>query len=231
MKKAPSRAALLALAVCAAAAHAADGKSLDAVLSQMDEAAAGFKSMSAKVRRVAHTAVINDDNVDSGTILLKRPKPRDMRMLVDLTEPDPKAVAFQGRKIEMYYPKISTVQEIDVGKNKDAMEQFLLLGFGTSGKELSSGYSIRMLGAETIAGQKAARLELTPKAKEVQQHLKKVELWVSDTTGYPVQQKFHTGGGDYTLVTYSGVKINPDLSDAALKLKLPRNTKREVLQK
>ena len=43
--------------------------------------------------------------------LLKRARARDMRMLIDFTEPDPKTVAFQGRKVEIYYPKIETVQE------------------------------------------------------------------------------------------------------------------------
>ncbi len=203
---------------------------LDSVLSKIDKAGASFRSMSSDVRRVSHTAVINEDNVDSGTIMLKRPRPHDMRMLVDLTQPDPRTVAFQGRKVEIYYPKIQTVQEFDVGKNKDLLDQFFLVGFGTSRADLENAYTIRLIGPETVEGQKTMRLELIPKSKEVAGHLKKFELWISDA-GYPVQQKFYLPGGDYMLMTYSNMKLNPDLPDSALKLHLPKNVKREYPQK
>jgi len=150
----------------------------DAVLDRVDRAGAAFRGMSAKLRRISHTAVINEDNVDSGTILLKRAHPRDVRMLIDLTEPDPKTVAFQGHKLEIYYPKAATVQEIDVSNSKDRelMEQFFLLGFGTSRADLQAAYNLRLVGPDTVGGQKTERLELIPKSKEVLQHLLKFEL-------------------------------------------------------
>jgi len=203
---------------------------LDAILNRIDKAGAAFRSMSAKVRRLSHTAVINEDNVDSGTILLKRPKPRDMRMLVDLTQPDPKTVAFQGRKVEIYYPKIQTVQEFDVGNNRALVDQLFLIGFGTSRADLENSYQMRALGPDTIQDQKTERFELIPKSKDVLSHLNKLELWISET-GYPVQQKIYLPGGDYMAVTYSDVKINPNIPDADLKLHLPKNVKREFPQK
>jgi outer membrane lipoprotein-sorting protein len=204
--------------------------SSDPALARLDRAASGFKNMSASIRRTSHTAVINEDNVDSGTMLLKRAGPKDTRMLIDLTEPDPKTVAFQGRKLEIYYPKIATVQEYDVGKNKNLLDQFLLLGFGSTSKELESAYDIRVVGPETVAGQKTTRLELIPKSSDVQQHLKKVELWIAET-GYPAQQKFYLPAGDYSLVTYTDLKPNVDMPDSALRLKLPKNVKREYPQR
>jgi outer membrane lipoprotein-sorting protein len=203
---------------------------LDAVLSRIDSAGAAFHGMSANLRALSHTAVINEDTVDSGTVLLKRSKPRDMRMLVDFTQPDPKTIAFQGRKVEIYYPKIQTVQEFDLGQNRDLVDQFFLLGFGTSRVDLQNAYSIHFLGPETLAGQQTERLELIPKSKAVLEHLKKFELWIADS-GYPVQQKFYLPGGDYKLMTYSEMKINPELRDAALKLQVPKNVKREYPQK
>jgi outer membrane lipoprotein-sorting protein len=203
---------------------------LDTVLARIDSAGAAFHGMSANLHQLSHTAVINEDTVDSGTVLLKRPKPRDMRMLVEFTQPDRKTVTFQGRKVDIYYPKIQTVQEFDVGGNKDLLEQFFLLGFGTSRADLQNNYNIRFLGKETLDGKQTERLELIPKSKAILEHLKKLELWISDT-GYPFQQKFYLPGGDYKLMTYSDMKINPDLPDAALKLHVPKNVKREYPQK
>lgn len=204
---------------------------LDATLAGMDKAAAAFKGMSANVRRLSHTAVINEDNVDTGSMLVKRAGSKGMKMLIQLTEPDPKTVAVDGRKVEIYYPKMQTVQEYDAGKNRSLLDQFFLIGFGTSSKEMAGAYTIKLVGQETVAGQKTTRLELIPKSKEVLQHLKKVEIWVSDATGYPAQQKFYLPAGDYSLVTYTNLNPNPNLSDSALKLKLPKGVKREFPQK
>ena len=202
----------------------------DALLTRMDQAAAAFKGMTAKIRKVSHTAVINEDNVETGTVAVKK-KGGKLRMLTHLTAPDEKSVAFEGRKLEIFYPKIQTVQEFDVGKSRDMLEQFFLLGFGTRRKDLERDYTLKATGNEVIGGTKTSRLELTPKSPEIQKQLKKVELSISDATGYPVQQKFHQSADDYHFVTYSDLKINPDLPDSALKLKLPPGVKREFPQK
>jgi outer membrane lipoprotein-sorting protein len=216
-----------ALAVSGAAAAV----SPESILAKIDAAAANFRSLAADLEKVSHTAVINENTVDTGTILVKRPKPRDMRMLVDIKKPDPKTVAMQGRKVEIFYPKINTVQEYDVGKNRELMDQFFLLGFGSTSDELESAYKMTVTGSETIAGQTTTRLELIPKSKEVLAHLRRVELWISEATGVPVRQKFYMPGGDYTLATYTNVKINPNPPDSALRLNLPKGVKRETPQK
>lgn len=216
-----------AVAAFAAPANA----SLQSTLAKMDEAAAGFKSMSANLRQIQHTAVINDDIVDAGVINLKRVKARDYRMRIDFTTPDIRTIAFDGRKAEIYYPKIKTVQEYDLGKHRGLVDQFLLLGFGSTSKELESAYNIKLIGSRDLGGQATTLLELTPKSKDVLQHLTKVEMWLSDSTGFPAQQRFMLPGGDYRMATYTDLKVNPNLPDTAVKLQLPRGVKRETPQK
>jgi outer membrane lipoprotein-sorting protein len=202
---------------------------VEAVYARIDRASAEFKGFTANIRRVTHTDVINDDTIDSGAIKLKRNK-REMRMLIDLTEPDPKAVAVQAKKAEIYYPRMQTVQEYDLGKYRDWLDQFYLVGFGTTSRELQEAYNIRLLGGDTKAGQKVTGLELVPKSKDILQHLKKFELWISNANGLPVEQKYFPPG-QYIVVTYSNVNVNPDLPDSALKLQLPKGVKREFPQK
>jgi outer membrane lipoprotein-sorting protein len=198
--------------------------SLDPVLARMDQTALTFKSMSAKIRQVAHTAVINEDAVSEGTVHLKRSK-RDVQFLADFTSPDPKNVALSGTKVEFYLPKSKVVQEYDLGKVR--IEKFLALGFGASGKELREDYTLREIGSETVNGQKTLRVELIPKSREVLQQFPSIELWISEDKGYPVQEKFHQTGDDYQTVVYSDVVINPPLPDSAYKLDLPKGVKRE----
>jgi outer membrane lipoprotein-sorting protein len=223
---------LSAILICAGALPAAADSppALAAVLARIDRASTGFKSFTADIRRLTHTDVINDDTIDSGSMKLKRNKARDMRMLIDLTQPDPKAVSVQGKKAEIYYPRMQTVQEYDLGKYRDWLDQFYLVGFGTTSNELQESYHIRVLGADSKAGQKVTGLELIPKSKDILQHLRKFELWISDTNGLPVEQKYYPPG-QYIVVTYSNVTINPDLPDSALKLQLPKGVKREFPQK
>jgi len=200
-------------------------QTLDELLARMDQNAMTFKSMSAKLRYMSYVAVIKESTVSTGTLTMKRSR-REAMVLVDFIEPDPKTVAVAGTKVAIYLPKLQTLEEYDLGKS---VEKYLALGFGASGKELKADYTLQELGADTVNGQKAMRLELIPKSKEVLKQLPRIELWISAATGYPIQQKLHQTGGDYMLATYSDVVINPHLPDSAYKLNLPKGVKKRQL--
>ena len=198
-------------------------QSVNDVYARLDKAAPGFKAMSADIKRVVHTAVINDDSTESGTMKLKRQKAHDTRMLIEFTAPDRKAIALADDTVSVYYPKIKTVQVYDVGDKRNLIDQFLLLGFGALSSELKEAYDVSWVGSEPISGQAAGHIALVPKSKDVLQRLKKADLWISDSNGLPLQQKFLTSAtGDSMLVTYSNLKLNPSLSDASLKLSYPK---------
>ena len=88
---------------------AAPSESLDQLLARMDQNAATFKSMKAKLRHLSYVAVIKEDDVKTGTIGMKRSK-RDAMVLVEFTAPDAKAVAVSGTKVEVYLPNMKTVE-------------------------------------------------------------------------------------------------------------------------
>jgi outer membrane lipoprotein-sorting protein len=203
---------------------------LEQVLATMDKTAAAFRDMSAELTKVVHTAVVNDDSEESGTVRMKRAGPKDIRYLVEYVRPDARTAVFEKNTAQVYFPKMKTVQVWDLGKYRALVDQFLLLGFGSSGAELKQNYTLKVTGEEQVGGEQVARLELTPKSSSVLEHLKKAELWIS-SAGCPVQQKFHTTSGDYTQVTYKDVKLNTGIPDDAFKLKLPSGVKREYPQR
>jgi outer membrane lipoprotein-sorting protein len=206
---------------------AAEG-ALESTMSKMDKSAAAFKDLTADLSRTHHTAVINEDTVDSGEIFIKRTRPHELLMRFDIAQPDPRQIAVDSHRAEIYFPKSQTVQIYDIGKYKKLADLILLLGFGTTSKELAASYTIRLGGEEAAGDQKITRLELTPKSDET--HLKRVDLWISDATGVPVRQKLYWPGDDYDVATYSNMKTNGNLPDAALKLDLPKGVKREFPQ-
>ncbi|MBZ5625162.1 MAG: hypothetical protein LAQ69_41650 [Acidobacteriia bacterium] len=212
-------------------ASAADN-SLQAVFTRMDQASVKFKGLKAEMRKLSHTAVINEDSVDTGTIVVRVPKPHDLHMLIDFQQPDQKKVKIAGTKVDIYYPKTEIVQEIDLGKNhRSQVEQFLRLGFGSNSKDLLDAYLVTLGGPETIAGEPTTRIELVPKAKDLLAQFPKFELWISDETGISVQQKMYQPGGDYSLATYTKMQANISIPESAVSLNPPKGVRWEYPQK
>jgi len=223
------RAALLCSVLALPLPFPAAAQSASAVLARLDAASASFRSATANVERVTHTAIINENLVETGALRMLKVKGA-AQLYLEFTKPDAKTYAFGGRKAEVYFPKIQTVQEYDVGKQRGLVEQFILLGFGTSGKDLTKSYTVKFLAEETVGSQKASRLELVPKAAKTREYFTKVELWLN-AEGRTVRQKFFQPSGDTTTVTYSNLVWNPALTPADLSLKLPAGVKREYPQR
>ena len=202
---------------------------LEQMLAIMDRAGPGFRDMSALLKRADYTPVLKETEESLGLIRMKRAGPGDVRLLVEFKEPNPRSIAFEKAKAEIYYPKMQTVQVYNLGKSRSLVDQFLLLGFGSTGGELKRNYSIRLLGEQQVSGETTTQMELVPLTTAVLEHLKKAELWMA-AAGYPLQQKIFTPNREYTF-TYSDVKLNTNLPDSALKLQLPKNVKREYPQK
>lgn len=206
-------------------AMAGETESTPDILSRLDQAAHSFTGVTAKIRVVTHTGVINEDEAQSGTIVVSRTAPEQLSFLIRFTAPDAQAIVLRDRTLQIYYPKLNTVREYDIGKYKDIAQKLLLLGFGMRGKELKANYEIINLGDERLDSQDTAHLQLTPRSAEVLKQLSRVDLWISAKKNCPVQQKFYLPGGDSRIVTYSDITVNPHLPISALDL--PKAAKRE----
>lgn len=217
---------LTALLVISPAGAQAPGLTLPQVLANMDDAARGFETAVADLTYTKVTIIVNDRSVEKGTIYFKRPKgKREIKVKIDLRDPSLKVVLFTDNKGQIYYPKAAQVEEYDLGKNRQAVEQFLLLGFGTPGRELQDAYDVTLAGDAKIDDVDAVKLELLPKSAGVARHIKKVELWLSRKTWQPVRQTFTEPSGDYLTAQYSSQKINAPIPDSQFKLNLPKNVK------
>jgi len=217
---------LFCLTLLALSSLGAADLDLDTVLSKMDSAAAKFESMQADITRLKYMALLDEKTTESGEIFVRKEK-SGVSMVINFKEPYEQHVSVDGNKVEMYKPRIATVEEYDITKHRDTFQQAFLLGFGTSADYLRKNYDLRLLGEEELAGQKTAKLELTPKSEEARKQFPKLELWVSTETWQAVQQKpFQTGGDDYRIFSYTNVKLNPNLPVKAFKLDIPKKVKR-----
>jgi outer membrane lipoprotein-sorting protein len=212
---------VLALAV------GSQAQSVDAVLARMDQAAPGFRGMSADVKMTTYTAILSDTTTEDGTLKMQRLKSGEVRAIIDFSaQQDARVIAFLGKIVRIYYPKLPAYQDYAVGKNTDVLNQFLLLGFGSSGRQLAQSYQISMEGAEKVAGKDTTKLLLVPNDSKVKEHLTKIEMWVPNDAAFPIQQQFYEPSGNYRIVTYINVKINPPMH-GVLELKMPSDVKKQ----
>ena len=79
-------------------------------------------------------------------------------MFADISEPEPKSVLFTDGKIRLYQPKIDQVTVYDTGKNREAFESFLVLGFGGRGHDMLKSFQVKYLGDEKIDAMGTAKL-------------------------------------------------------------------------
>jgi len=216
--------AAVAFSFAAAVATSPQGNwTLDNVLKQLDAQAVDFQSLTADLQRTKVTVVVNDKSTESGKLFVRR----DGKMRIEFTQPDPQTILRDGDIFYIYNPKIHRVEEYNLGNKKSVVDQFLLLGFGTSGTSMKESYAITLQGEVTLDNQKVILLDLLPKTDEVKRQLSKIQLWLDESTWLPAQQRFdETGSGDYLIVRYKNVMRNVRIPDAQFKPHWPHGTTR-----
>ena len=203
----------------------APGKAtVESVLGMMDKSAVDFKSLTADIEHVKYTAVVKDTSTETGQIYVRK----DEKLRIDFQQPDQRTILRNGDNLYIYTPKINSVMEYNIGKNRAMADQYLALGFGKKGESLQKTYKVSLVGEEELDGRKTAVLDLVPNAEEVRKEITKIEMWVDEASWLPVQQKFFEGSsGDYFLSRYKNMMKNLKVSDSRFKPDWPKGTKIE----
>jgi outer membrane lipoprotein-sorting protein len=197
---------------------------LERVLGQMDSAAAKFRSAEASFVWDHYQKVVEETDTQKGKIYFRRAG-NQTEMLADISDPEPKSVLFTDSKIRLYQPKIDQVTVYDTGKNREAFESFLVLGFGGGGHEMLTSFDVKYQGSENLNGTETAKLELVPKSAKVRNNVDHILLWIDPARGISAHQQFFEPSGDYRLTKYSDFKLNEKIPDSVFKLKTTSKTK------
>lgn len=220
-------AAVFLLGATALPGLAARGKNrldLSQIFSHINESAKRLKTLSADLEYTKVTVLVNDFSTESGKMYFRNGKSPDI--LIDFKVPVAKVVLFKKDKAEIYQPLINQIQEYDLSQHASLVQQFLLLGFGTDSKEMQKSYEVKYLKEEQLGGDTTAVLELTPRKKSLAAQLSKIQLWISEESWLPVQQKFFEAGGDYAIARYSSVKVNRNLPSSTFQLHPAKGARR-----
>lgn len=198
--------------------------SLESVLQKMDAAAASFQTVQADFVWDQYQRVVDEHDVQKGTVYYRR-SGKEIEMMAEIKEPDRKFVLYKDGKLQVYQPKIEQVMEYAAGANHEAIESFLVLGFGGSGQDLKKSFDVSYQGEETIGNIPTAKLQLIPKSEKIRSNFPQIILWIDLSRGISVQQKFMQGQEDYRLAKYSAVNLHAKLGNDVFRLKTTGKTK------
>ena len=215
-----SLAAALALAPLAAPVKAPAQSQLNSVLSQMDAASARFKNAQADVRYDNFTRVVNDHDIETGSIYIERSgSTEQMGAVFYNVGPDNKPastpariVNFDGPTLRIFTVGTNQVDLFKAGANQAKYDSFLTLGFGGSGKDLARIWDITDQGPDTIDGVKTEKLDLVSKDAGVKNMFTHITIWIDPARGVSLKQVFYAPNGDNRTATYTNVRLNGSIN-------------------
>ncbi len=197
------------------------------VLGQLDTAAAKFSTASATFSWDQLTAVVDEHEVQQGTIAFRR-GPKGTAMVVHIAtddgRPAPKDVLYQNGEVDFYQPDIRQETVLRAGEKQGQFESYATLGFGGSGRDLQAQWTVEYVGAETMDGISVAHLSLTPKASASNPLFTKVDIWIDPLTATSRKQVFRQAGGDTRTALYTNIAENKT-PDGEFRLKVPKDVK------
>ncbi len=199
---------------------------LSEILPRMNDSANRLKTVSADLEYTKVTVLVDDKSTQTGQIYYEKGKTPTLE--IDFKKPDPKTILIKNNKADIYLPATNMIQEYDLKKHSGLVEGLLLLGFGTNAEELQKSYNLKLIDEEDVGDDTTVALELTPKREDVAAHITKVQLWISEESWLPIQQKFFEPGGDYLVTRYTSVKVNRKLPDSVFEINAPGAKKEKM---
>jgi outer membrane lipoprotein-sorting protein len=189
---------------------------LSSVLSQMDAAAAKFKNAQADVRYDNYTKIVNDHDIETGSIFIERSgaTKRMGAVFYNAGASTPaRIVNFDGNTLHIYTVGTAQVDVFKAGANQAKYDSFLTLGFGGSGKDLQRAWDITDQGSETIDGVKTQKLDLVSKDPSVKDTFTHITIWIDPSRSVSLKQIFFAPNGDTRTASYSNIRLNGKVNE------------------
>jgi outer membrane lipoprotein-sorting protein len=213
------------------ASSSAGSGDLQKVITQLNTAAAKFSSAQADFVWDQYEAVVQESDVQTGTIYFERKK-GVTRMAAYLLQENGKdarkTVVFDGAEVDLYQPEIKQMTITRAGANRSQFESFLTLGFGGSGADLEANWKVSLLGTDNIDGVPVAKLDLVPVQQKVLDMFTHVTIWVDPTRGISYKQVLYQPSGDKRTATYKNIRYNQPIADKIFHIETAPGTTKVV---
>lgn len=213
------------------APSAGGGAELQKIISQLNTAAAKFVGAQADFVWDQYQVVVQDHDVQTGTIYFERKKgsTRTAAYFKQENGKDArKTVVYDNGEVNFYQPEIKQITIMRAGANRGQWESFLTLGFGGSGSDLEANWNVSLQGNETIDGVPVAKLDLVPKQQKVLDMFSHVTIWVDPIRGISLKQIFYQPSGDNRTATYKIISYNQPIKGDVFRIDAAPGTTKVV---
>ncbi len=216
---------LLVMVMVAGLGAAAQGPAhLAGVLTQMDAASARFQSAEADFQWDFFERVTRSTSTQTGTIFFQREKDGATEMGAKMMTPEVKLLSYKDGLLQVLDPKSNTLIKISAHGNNAQYESFLTLGFGGSGRDLESKWTITDQGMATVDGVSTAKLDLVSKDANVRTMFTHVTIWVDPSRGVLLRQEFFTPSDDKRTAIYTHIRYNQRVEKKPYEIKANSKT-------
>ena len=196
---------------------------INQILKRMEAHANALSSLKSNITMSQHDSVLDDYDVQKGTVKYLPGKGKNIYLRIDWTDPVEEVLIVAKGNYVLHRPRLKQAM---TGKTSSANKGSRSGGsfdFMTMTKvQIKQNYSIVYLGVEKIGGKDMWHLVMNPKKKK---SYKNVDLWV-DGNGMPIQSRVNERNGDSTTVLLTNVDKNKTIKGKDFGIILPPGTKR-----
>jgi outer membrane lipoprotein-sorting protein len=214
-----------------ASAQAPASADLQKIIAQLNTASTKFMSAQADFSWDEYQAVVEESDVQTGTISFQRKKSATL-MAAQIKQENgkdaPKTIVYDGAQLDFYQPAIKQITTMRSGSNRGQYESFLTLGFGGSGTDLQANWKVTVQGAETIDGVSVVKLDLVPIQQKILDLFTHVTIWVDPVRGISLKQIFYQPSGDKRTAIYKNIRYNEKISEKVFHIDAAPGTTRVV---
>lgn len=200
---------------------------LQAVLHQMDQASAKFRSAEADFRWDMYERVVKETTTQNGTIYFLK-NGSNLQMGAKINPPAAKIIEYKNGSLQLFEPGSDHLTIMSAGNNKMQYESFLTLGFGGSGTDLAKAWAITDLGTEPINdGTKmvtTTKLDLVSKDPNVRNMFTHITIWVDPARGISLKQLFVTPSEDQRTTYFTNIRYNQPVNTKSFAIKTDKKT-------
>jgi len=216
---------LVAIPAPAPASSQASPTDLAGVIAALNAAAPQLHAVEADAEVTDYTALVQDSSVSSGKLYFER-QGSGPAYALDLTTPpaSAKKLVYRDRTAYLYTPASKQVEKIGLGDQQALVNQFLLLGMGSTGDALQAAYQVTYAGPATRNGTSTIHLTLVPKAPSAAAKFPRIEIWYDPATWIAVEQQLFQPGGDYHRILLSHIQRNPKIDGKVFSTSFPGAT-------
>jgi outer membrane lipoprotein-sorting protein len=219
--------AAASLVLSVTTAFARDESSVETVLERMSGTHQSIESLGAELHQVKSYPQLGlTDPPERGVLYVKRKAKEELRVRLEMFEPEHRIVIVKDGRYVLYQPGIKQAIEgrVDQKAKSSTGTSFMNYFLGDLSNTMKD-YDIVSMGDEQLGERGTVHLRLTAKPG-ANGYYPQIDLWIDKELWMPVQQEFVEPNRSVTKIRFEGLRLNEEIKDDVFNVNLPKDVER-----